>query len=369
LYPWGYGNLNNAYLGNYNPTTTGVNGIWGGESGWLPGTRCRSTKASYRFQAPVNDPYFSNNSHLYASQGESMKTYWFYIIPDEGYVVSRHLFRPQKDSTQITGGSDGSHDFYGDNLQYNSATTFGSVVLPYQEQVSIYAGSINTINTYDSPDDSFYTTSVCEEDEGLVASYGFPPFGIGTGGITGSNGNPTSEGVLDEWKDAVEAEEQWFGVTAHDEIMVDIKYENFGAYTVARWNQQWGGWAGGNSSLSQITTDNGPSTSSSVAFGEMQIVDSGPYPFNGFSTNDVTTYGVYGSGYAMGVNQFDGLPPTWCTTDFVGNKLIVGIREIANYQPGNNMFPKELRFRLIGNAVELIEDEECVSCVAEIECG
>ena len=179
LYPWGFGNLlNGGYIGNYSPTINGSNGIWGGESGWLPGTRCTNTKASYRFTIPSNNSNFSNNSALYASQGESMKTYWFYVIPDEGYVVSRHLFRPQIDSSQSTGGSDGSHDFYGDNLSWSTSRSFGAVVLPYQEKVNAFAGTMSTINTYDSPDSGFYFTSACSEDEGLVAGYGFPPFGI-----------------------------------------------------------------------------------------------------------------------------------------------------------------------------------------------
>lgn len=374
LYPWG----------SNEPTqgTTFQMSVNEPGSGYHSGTRCPAHKATIGFSPPTNNVGLVNTTQL---RGNTINysPYWFYIVPDDGYTISRHLLSIEKVSAST---QQVNNEFYGD---YTSLTniTYGAVSLPYMQQSALYNGFGGGPPSDNPGDFYFFGNPNCSYQETSytnVAGYGFPPYGIGTGGINTGNislSGPTSEGgvptsieptsqsVLDSWQ--LNAPNQYYGVTCVSNIKVYVKEQANGSFVEQSYSSIPKG--SGGASLGIVYDDN-PFSSNNQGFQtntapphDIQIIDSTVQ-----DSSNPTEFGQYGSGYEFGVIGVPGvqsyvLPDTHCPSDFIDNKIIVGIEDITRIQPGQMNFPFEIKIKLIGAAVELT-DEECVPCEFDIEC-
>ena len=136
---------------------------------------------------------------------------------------------------------------------------------------------------------------------------------------------------------------------------------------------------------------NDMSTGNTLGWGQIVLMNSGQLMIDGgivpsglgegsteCETCDVFDWGVYSEGeYFVNTwsqtpeyqpaNSAYMFPPSWCANDFLGNKVVVGLNNLHTFQPAENGNPQELRIRIYGAAVPIV-DEECCNAFFEINC-
>ena len=376
LYPWGWPPENDGvFPGSFTPSLTGSGGV----GGYIQGSWCpHDSIAKYRFTFPGSGA--TNESALYC--GGSFYPYWFYITPKPGYVLSRHMFRPAQTYSNV---SEVEHPSYG-TFTVKDDVKYGKISYPYQGIVSAYAPAYYDGDGIlgDPYDDAQYGTVNCNPSyPSNMASYGFPPFGIGTDGQTGSPGSPTTGPnaaytVVEEWQN--NWQNKHYGATIYTDFYCHLEGEQI-AYAAVDKATVAGTLA---TFIDDSMDQNGDDSTwdGTSMWGYMQLVDGIAH-----DNPDPTAMGVYGPGYYFGstnANQAQGnvfnangethtMPDgsngiTYCPNEFLGNNIVVGVNWLNCIKPGSHDWPSEIRFRLVGAAVP-ITDEECVPCDVEIECG
>tara|TARA_B100000287_G_scaffold110202_1_gene102566 strand:- start:22261 stop:23916 length:1656 start_codon:yes stop_codon:yes gene_type:complete len=310
-YPWGI--AGGGFTNNFNMNMTGTGDSLEGDG----------TEASINFTPQT----FGSSEYLQsASQPNIYQPWWFYIIPDEGYTISKDLLWVQHDLEDTNYMSPSS-----DMWSYCNNCPSGMLSDARRFSFNRYHDEISAVETEYIVGGDIPSTSAFNQ---------FPPFGITTG--------------------------DWYASTHHQAIKIQkdgvlMNYSDLNDMSSAV-GLGWGQIVFMNSGLSYTAPSN------STNYGEY-VVGEGVEDFD---------WSVYGAGeYFVNTwlqtpeyqpaNSAYMFPPNWCANDFLGNKVVVGLNNLHTFQPAENGNPQELRIRIYGAAVPIV-DEECCNAFFEINC-
>ena len=315
-YPWG---ILNGYTNNFNMTMTGT-----GDSLEGDGTEASITFTPQTFGSSV---YLQNNTSTTLGV-QNYQPWWFYIIPDEGYTISKDLLWVQHDLEDTNYTSPSS-----DMWSYCDNCPSGMLSDARRFTFNRYHTSVSAVESEYLVSGDIPSTSAFNQ---------FPPFGITT--------------------------QAWYTSTHHQAI----KIQKDGV-------------------LMNYSDLNDMSTGNTLGWGQIVLMNSGQLMIDGgivpsglgegsteCETCDVFDWGVYSEGeYFVNTwsqtpeyqpaNSAYMFPPSWCANDFLGNKVVVGLNNLHTFQPAENGNPQELRIRIYGAAVPIV-DEECCNAFFEINC-
>tara|TARA_Y100000592_G_scaffold100519_1_gene180947 strand:+ start:11376 stop:13550 length:2175 start_codon:yes stop_codon:yes gene_type:complete len=304
------------------------------------------------------------NATLLSTNTSAPKQAWFFIVPDDGYTISRHNFYPENSDISSPGTP---------TVPSNQGGFFNGGPL----------SRISTLHTYDFEGGNF--SEYYNETLKIINATQTPQSGAGLATISGAYAY-TSYGSLDLANTipllGQFANYEVFFDYGGETVTADFLYANNApapfiyADSGAQYTAEFGGndwappqtdttWSYGQVMFIDINpsgpyTTTGPNTSALAQTQAWGDWDNVPYPYN--ITDTLISTGVsetqdvpflFEQVFPNGV-----LPDDYCAGDWTGNVVLIAFNGIDQHIPGLN--PKDITLKLSGQAM-LDDGSECAS--------